>query len=162
MSADYRNYCFPWLFLKPYKSRSAVFLRHWKGISLQKSSDLPFNVTNHGNMDQEEFLSLLRTSRVYVGLESPLEGPAALEAVSQGTVFLNPKFDPPRRLDPSKPTIRKLKSQSPYAEEYIGECRLSFELQKRSFYKKNVKLKTLHDFSLLLLVFPGLISKFKT
>jgi len=90
-------------------------------VKSQKSSDLPFNVTNHGNMDQEEFLSLLRTSRVYVGLESPLEGPAALEAVSQGTVFLNPKFDPPRRLDPSKPTIRKLKSQSPYAEEYIGE-----------------------------------------
>jgi len=83
--------------------------------------EVPEDVVNHGNVNQKTFLGLLRSAKLFVGFESPIEGPAALEAISQGAVFLNPKFDPPKSLDLSKPTRRKIKSQNPFAEEFIGE-----------------------------------------
>ncbi|XP_032233856.2 alpha-1,6-mannosylglycoprotein 6-beta-N-acetylglucosaminyltransferase A isoform X2 [Nematostella vectensis] len=63
---------------------------------------------------------------VYVGLGFPYDGPAPLEAIAQGSVFLNAKLDPPHSRDNTaffkeKPTARKLSSQHPYAEEFIGK-----------------------------------------
>ena len=51
-------------------------------------------------------------------------GPAALEAIANGAVFLNPKFSPPRGRGNTdffngKPTSRNLTSQHPYAEEFV-------------------------------------------
>ncbi len=55
----------------------------------------------------------------------PYEGPAPLEAIASGCVFLNPQLNPP--LDrynsaflKGKPTLRSLTSQNPYTENFIG------------------------------------------
>ncbi|KAK2561560.1 hypothetical protein P5673_015541, partial [Acropora cervicornis] len=63
---------------------------------------------------------------VFVGLGKPYEGPAALEALANGCFFLNPKFNPP--LDRTntgffagKPFNRKITSQNPYAEVFVGK-----------------------------------------
>nr|XP_039272953.1 alpha-1,6-mannosylglycoprotein 6-beta-N-acetylglucosaminyltransferase A-like [Styela clava] len=82
---------------------------------------LPEYVTNHGSLGQDEFRKLLKSSKIYVGLGFPVEGPAALEAVSNGVIFLNPKFLPPLDAHHGKPTSRRLTSQNPYAENFIGE-----------------------------------------
>ena len=66
-------------------------------------------------------MRLLMTSTVLVGLQSPLEGPAAVEGIVHGAVFLNPRFDPPKTLPGLKPTGRKLTSQNPFAEDFVGE-----------------------------------------
>ncbi|VBB28148.1 unnamed protein product [Acanthocheilonema viteae] len=55
----------------------------------------------------------------------PFEGPAPLEAIASGVVFINPAFNPPKSRNTSdffkdKPTLRKLTSQNPYAELFIG------------------------------------------
>lgn len=50
----------------------------------------------------------------------PVEGPAALEAIANGVVYLNPRFTPARDVHVNKPTSRRLTSQHPYAEKYIG------------------------------------------
>jgi hypothetical protein len=52
-------------------------------------------------------------------------GPAPLEAVSHGAIFINPKFDPPHgrgteAFFAQKPTGRRLTSQHPYLEEFVG------------------------------------------
>ncbi|KIH47579.1 hypothetical protein ANCDUO_22357 [Ancylostoma duodenale] len=54
-----------------------------------------------------------------------MNGPAPLEAIAHGAVFINPKFDPPKsRLNTAffydKPTLRELTSQSPYME-HLGK-----------------------------------------
>ena len=61
-------------------------------------------------------------------LSSPLHqtGPAALEAIANGAVFLNPKFTPPHGRGNTefflgKPTSRNLTSQHPYAEEFVNK-----------------------------------------
>ena len=64
--------------------------------------------------------------QVFVGLGFPYEGPAPLEAVANGAVFLNPVFEPPHSSKnhaffKGKPTHRQLTSQHPYAEHFIGE-----------------------------------------
>ena len=97
-------------------------IRHqFPNVHATIKGEVPEDVVNHGNVNQKTFLGLLRSAKLFVGFESPIEGPAALEAISQGAVFLNPKFDPPKSLDLSKPTRRKIKSQNPFAEEFIGE-----------------------------------------
>jgi hypothetical protein len=49
-------------------------------------------------------------------LGSPPEGPAALEAVANGAIFLQPRFKPKKDVYEKKPTSRKLSSQNPYME----------------------------------------------
>ncbi|XP_056153597.1 alpha-1,6-mannosylglycoprotein 6-beta-N-acetylglucosaminyltransferase B-like [Lampris incognitus] len=87
---------------------------------------LPPSVINHGLLRQDRFLQLLRRAKVFVGLGFPYEGPAPLEAIASGCVFLQPRFDPPRSSDNSdfyrgKPTTRQISSQHPYAEDFIGK-----------------------------------------
>ena len=56
---------------------------------------------------------LPQQSRLFVGLGFPYEGPAPLEAIAQGSVFLNPKVSPPvdrtnSKFFQKKPTNRKV------------------------------------------------------
>lgn len=49
--------------------------------------------------------------QIFIGLSFPYEGPAPLEAIANGAVFINPKFDPPHnskntQFFKGKPTIR--------------------------------------------------------
>ncbi|XP_068610972.1 alpha-1,6-mannosylglycoprotein 6-beta-N-acetylglucosaminyltransferase B-like [Brachionichthys hirsutus] len=90
------------------------------------ASHLPRFIRNHGLLTQERFLRLLRRARVFVGLGFPYEGPAPIEAIALGCVFLQPRFDPPHSSDNNefykgKPTTRQISSQHPYAETFIGK-----------------------------------------
>ncbi|XP_037546794.1 alpha-1,6-mannosylglycoprotein 6-beta-N-acetylglucosaminyltransferase B-like [Nematolebias whitei] len=90
------------------------------------SSDLPSFIKNHGLLSQEDFLRLLHRTKVFVGLGFPYEGPAPIEALTLGCVFLQPRFDPPHSSENNdfykgKPTTRQITSQHPYAEQFIGK-----------------------------------------
>lgn len=86
------------------------------------SGDAVFqNVKNHGFLSQANVSALLKSVGAFIGIGFPLEGPAPLEAVANGAVFINAKFDPPhsRRITPflaEKPTLREFTSQCPYME----------------------------------------------
>lgn len=87
---------------------------------------IPEYVNNHGILNGEDLHKLLRQSKIFIGLGFPYEGPAPLEAIANGAVFINPKFNPPHdskntKFFKGKPTARKLTSQHPYAEQFIGE-----------------------------------------
>ncbi|KAK5599323.1 hypothetical protein CRENBAI_022912 [Crenichthys baileyi] len=87
-----------------------------------QTSSLPSFVKNHGLLSQENFLQLLRRAKVFVGLGFPYEGPAPVEAIALGCVFLQPRFDPPHSSHNNdfykgKPTTR----QHPYAEQFIAK-----------------------------------------
>ncbi|XP_040057279.2 alpha-1,6-mannosylglycoprotein 6-beta-N-acetylglucosaminyltransferase A-like [Gasterosteus aculeatus] len=93
--------------------------------TVDHSASIPSYVINHGIIKGSEVQVLLRQSKVFVGLSFPYEGPAPLEAIANGCVFLNPKLDPPRsslntQFFKGKPNIREVTSQNPYAEA-IGE-----------------------------------------
>ena len=84
-----------------------------------------FGIVNHKLLSGKEFHALLRRSKVFLGLGFPLEGPAPLEAVANGAVFINHQFKPPKsrhtfKFFEDKPTNRELNSQSPYLERFIG------------------------------------------
>ncbi|KAL4217311.1 hypothetical protein ACF0H5_023762 [Mactra antiquata] len=91
-----------------------------------KLENIPNYVINHGILNGEDLHTLLRQSKVFLGLGFPYEGPAPLEAIANGAVFINPKFDKPHNRNTApffkgKPTERELTSQHPYAEQFIGE-----------------------------------------
>ncbi|XP_056892248.1 alpha-1,6-mannosylglycoprotein 6-beta-N-acetylglucosaminyltransferase B-like isoform X4 [Takifugu flavidus] len=63
--------------------------------------------------------------KLFIGFGFPYEGPAPLEAIANGCIFLQPKFQPPHsslnhEFFRGKPTSREVSSQHPYAEQYIG------------------------------------------
>lgn len=87
---------------------------------------VPDYIINHGIMNGSDLKNLLRKSKVFIGLAFPYEGPAPLEAIAQGSVFINPKLDPPLNRENSpffkgKPTFRLLTSQHPYMETFVGK-----------------------------------------
>ncbi|XP_048407295.1 alpha-1,6-mannosylglycoprotein 6-beta-N-acetylglucosaminyltransferase A-like [Stegostoma tigrinum] len=87
---------------------------------------LPDFIINHGILSGHDLHLLLRETKIFVGLGFPYEGPAPLEAIANGCIFLNPKFNPPKsrkntNFFQGKPTFRELSSQHPYAEVYIGK-----------------------------------------
>jgi alpha-1,3(6)-mannosylglycoprotein beta-1,6-N-acetyl-glucosaminyltransferase len=65
-------------------------------------SRIPGFVVNHGILNSTALVRLLKRSKVFVGLGFPYEGPAALEAVAYGCVFLNPRIDPPMHRENTK------------------------------------------------------------
>ena len=78
-----------------------------------KAVSLPSYVYNHGILKTTDLQSLLSRSRVFVGLGFPFEGPAPLEAIAQGCVFLNPRFAVPQnavnnKFFRGKPTFREV------------------------------------------------------
>ncbi|VDN35765.1 unnamed protein product, partial [Cylicostephanus goldi] len=50
------------------------------------------NIINHGFLNFTGITSLLRSVDIFVGLGFPFEGPAPLEAIANGAIFINPKF----------------------------------------------------------------------
>ncbi|KER28780.1 hypothetical protein T265_04472 [Opisthorchis viverrini] len=102
------------------------FLELHGNVADASDAKLPSFVRNHNRSYGQDYLSLLTSSQVMVGLGFPYEGPAPLEAIANGLVFLNPRFTPPRgrgntAFFADKPTTRKLTSQQPYLEKYVGE-----------------------------------------
>nr|CAB3263807.1 alpha-1,6-mannosylglycoprotein 6-beta-N-acetylglucosaminyltransferase A-like [Phallusia mammillata] len=96
-------------------------------ISARSSKHVPKYVVNHGVIPGNQLQALLGKTKVFVGLGDPGEGPAALEAIANGAVFLNPKFadGSPQAIAfnegyKGKPTRRRPHSQHPYAEVFIG------------------------------------------
>uniref|UniRef100_A0A3P9IEC6 alpha-1,6-mannosyl-glycoprotein 6-beta-N-acetylglucosaminyltransferase n=1 Tax=Oryzias latipes TaxID=8090 RepID=A0A3P9IEC6_ORYLA len=91
----------------------------------QRPPEVPAYVKNHGLLPQHELQQLLRKAKLFIGFGFPYEGPAPLEAVANGCIFLQPKFQPPHsslnhEFFRGKPTSREVYSQHPYAEQYIG------------------------------------------
>ncbi|XP_060599364.1 alpha-1,6-mannosylglycoprotein 6-beta-N-acetylglucosaminyltransferase A-like [Ruditapes philippinarum] len=91
-----------------------------------KLEHIPNYVINHGILNGEDLHTLLRKSKIFLGLGFPYEGPAPLEAIANGAVYINPKFAKPHNRNTvpffkGKPTERELTSQHPYAEQFIGE-----------------------------------------
>ncbi|EGT41054.1 hypothetical protein CAEBREN_32321 [Caenorhabditis brenneri] len=91
----------------------------------KNSSSLFDDVQNHGFLNSEEISELLDKTTIFFGLGFPLEGPAPLEAMAHGTVFINAKFEEPKsrknyKFLSEKPTLREWTSQNPYMEK-IGE-----------------------------------------
>ncbi|KAA0196804.1 Alpha-1 3(6)-mannosylglycoprotein beta-1 6-N-acetyl-glucosaminyltransferase [Fasciolopsis buskii] len=98
---------------------------HSNVMDTQLSPQFNFVVSHHCPHGAE-FLRLMRSAKVFVGLGFPYEGPAPLEAIANGVVFLNPRFRTPHGRNNTsffsdKPTSRKLTSQHPYLEQHIGE-----------------------------------------
>ncbi|XP_002736478.1 alpha-1,6-mannosylglycoprotein 6-beta-N-acetylglucosaminyltransferase A-like [Saccoglossus kowalevskii] len=88
--------------------------------------NIPRYVINHGILSGDQVQELLKKAKLFVGLGFPYDGPAPLEAIANGCVFLNPSFNPPlnsmnTKFFKGKPTLRELTSQHPYAEVYIGK-----------------------------------------
>ncbi|XP_013415408.1 alpha-1,6-mannosylglycoprotein 6-beta-N-acetylglucosaminyltransferase A [Lingula anatina] len=88
-------------------------------------SPIPEYVHNHYVLLGDSYQALLQQSKIFVGLGFPYEGPAPLEAIAMGTVFINPRFHPPHSRSNTaffaeKPTNREVTSQHPYAED-IGD-----------------------------------------
>ncbi|VDN39897.1 unnamed protein product [Gongylonema pulchrum] len=82
-------------------------------------------IKNHGILPTARLHSLMRRVKIFLGLGFPLEGPAPLEAIASGAVFINPSFRPAKSRKTydffrEKPTLRELTSQNPYAETFIG------------------------------------------
>uniref|UniRef100_A0A3B4GFL1 alpha-1,6-mannosyl-glycoprotein 6-beta-N-acetylglucosaminyltransferase n=1 Tax=Pundamilia nyererei TaxID=303518 RepID=A0A3B4GFL1_9CICH len=91
----------------------------------QRPPEVPAFVKNHGLLPQHELQQLLRKAKLFIGFGFPYEGPAPLEAIANGCIFLQPKFNPPHsslnhEFFRGKPTSREVFSQHPYAEQYIG------------------------------------------
>lgn len=89
-------------------------------------SDIPSFVINHGVLSHTALVELLKKAKMFVGLGFPYEGPAPLEAISYGCVFINYKHDQPHgphndQFFRNKPTTRNLSSQNPYMEDFVGE-----------------------------------------
>ncbi|XP_078344105.1 alpha-1,6-mannosylglycoprotein 6-beta-N-acetylglucosaminyltransferase A-like, partial [Oculina patagonica] len=92
----------------------------------RRVNSVPEYVIDHGIVNTTTLITLLESSKVFVGLGEPFEGPGALEALANGCFFLNPKYEPP--LDRTnagffagKPVNRKITSQNPYAEVFVGK-----------------------------------------
>nr|XP_029492341.1 alpha-1,6-mannosylglycoprotein 6-beta-N-acetylglucosaminyltransferase B-like isoform X3 [Oncorhynchus nerka] len=91
----------------------------------QRPPEVPAFVKNHGLLPQQELQQLLRKAKLFIGFGFPYEGPAPLEAIANGCIFLQPKFKPSHsslnhEFFRGKPTSRQVSSQHPYAEQYIG------------------------------------------
>ena len=82
----------------------------------EKGGSQDYN-TSSTALQTSSFYFLSQQSRLFVGLGFPFEGPAPLEAIAQGCVFLNPKVNPPVDRDSSdffqrKPTNRQVQCVS--------------------------------------------------
>ncbi|XP_051792199.1 LOW QUALITY PROTEIN: alpha-1,6-mannosylglycoprotein 6-beta-N-acetylglucosaminyltransferase B [Erpetoichthys calabaricus] len=87
----------------------------------QRPQEIPAFIKNHGILPQLQLQQLLRKAKLFVGMGFPYEGPAPLEAIANGCIFLQPGFNPPHSslnhaFFKGKPTSREISSQHPYAE----------------------------------------------
>uniref|UniRef100_A0A3Q0KJT2 alpha-1,6-mannosyl-glycoprotein 6-beta-N-acetylglucosaminyltransferase n=1 Tax=Schistosoma mansoni TaxID=6183 RepID=A0A3Q0KJT2_SCHMA len=96
------------------------------GNVLDKVENLPKFVHIHQIQYGQPYLELMSKAQIMIGLGFPYEGPAPLEAIANGLIFLNPRFNPPHSRSShtffaDKPTSRGLTSQHPYIENHISE-----------------------------------------
>lgn len=102
------------------------YIRIHAAVSAEEGKmDLPF-IINHGNINSTAIGQLLQRSKLLIGLGSPYEEALALEAISHGCIFINPKFKRPKNRINSKalkdlPSSRNLSSQHPYLEKFVGK-----------------------------------------
>lgn len=82
-----------------------------------ENEELKF-IHQKSHLNRTEFLQLLSSSRILLGVGNPLDGPTALEAISHGCIYINPIFNPPIQAS-SKPTRFNYTSQHPFIEKYI-------------------------------------------
>jgi hypothetical protein len=77
-------------------------------------------VHNHGVLSASKLHDLMAESFVYAGFGEPMTGPAPLEAMANGMIYLNYAFNPPRNLSKTmdKPTTQLWTSQFPFLERY--------------------------------------------
>uniref|UniRef100_A0A8C9PXC3 alpha-1,6-mannosyl-glycoprotein 6-beta-N-acetylglucosaminyltransferase n=1 Tax=Spermophilus dauricus TaxID=99837 RepID=A0A8C9PXC3_SPEDA len=92
----------------------------------QRPPEVPAFVKNHGLLPQPEFQQLLRKAKLFIGFGFPYEGPAPLEAIANGCVFLQSRFRPPHsslnhEFFQGCLSARQVFSQHPYAENFIGK-----------------------------------------
>jgi hypothetical protein len=75
-------------------------------------------VHNYGVLSNQAMHKLMSRTFAYAGFPSPLLGPAAIEAISQGMVFLNYGLSPPWNLSArhDKPSTQLWHSQFPFLE----------------------------------------------
>jgi hypothetical protein len=87
------------------------------GVGIPKS----IAVTNHGSMSPHDFVRLLASAELFIGLGDPIIGPSPIDALAYGCVYINPKFIPPKDLAKyGKPSHHAYTSQVPLLEA-IGE-----------------------------------------
>ncbi|CAB3408837.1 unnamed protein product [Caenorhabditis bovis] len=110
------------------------------------------NVTNHGFLDSRAISKLLDDVHLFFGLGFPLEGPAPLEAIAHGAIFINAHFDVAKnrinyKFLGEKPTFRQYTSQCPYMEEiglpYVITTNINdpYALRKAIRHAKTLKPK---------------------
>jgi hypothetical protein len=77
-------------------------------------------VNNHGVLSHQALHKLMSRTFAYAGFPSVLMGPAAIEAISQGMIFLNYGLSPPWNLSArqDKPTTQLWNSQFPFLEPF--------------------------------------------
>ena len=101
-------------------------------------------IINHGWMEPDKYTELIHQCKIMLGMGFPYEGPTPLEAIANGLVFVNPKFNPPRgrkltdkrekRADIlqgsnfflQKPTFRLLSSQVPFLEQFSSQRTIDY------------------------------------
>lgn len=76
-------------------------------------------VNNHGVLTPEQVQTLMQRVFVFPGFAAVMMGPAAIEAISNGLLFLNYAFVPARNLNvlQQKPTTQLWTSQFPFLED---------------------------------------------
>eukprot|EP00794_Sanderia_malayensis_P019254 gene19254-21182_t len=122
---------------------------------LGRRQEIPSYVTNHGVLKIGNLTDLLARAKLFIGLGFPFEGPGPLDAISQGAVYLNPKFPVPKnkindKFFEGKPFLRKLTSQNPYMEDFVQQpyaYTLDFRDKEQlvSLLKKIKDQKTFHS-----------------
>ena len=70
------------------------------------------NIKWIGHQTKKQWNQLLLESRFMIGLGDPLLGPSAIDAISHGCVYINPKY--------RKPIRNHFHSQHPYAMNNVG------------------------------------------
>lgn len=102
-------------------------VRKFTDVHATVSDNLPdFDnlIINHGVLTVPELHALMRRVKIFLGLGFPFEGPAPLEAIASGVVFINPSFNPPKSRKTSdffkdKPTLRKVNIKKIFVQTFI-------------------------------------------
>jgi hypothetical protein len=95
------------------------------------------NIAWLGPRSSDDWLTLLGNSKFLLGLEHPLLGPSAVDAISLGCMFINPIYD--------KPILEaKYDSQHPYIAQTMPEYVCSYHLGNQDELKACIeKAKTI-------------------
>ena len=105
--------------------------------SSQSIPHLHRNIEWKGHQTPQSWKLLLQSSKFLLGLGHPLMGPSALDAISQGCMYLNPIYSQPFLREQTKLSYT---SQHPYVADTIGSPYVcSFHLDRRAELKQCVE-----------------------